>query len=95
MSRQTGATTEQMRSAAAGAYYVWCNSALDYPKDLARKLKREDLRIVSPWWLETGYQGLELKGLVVDHACRLTEQQEAGLRHAIARVRRANDADHR
>ena len=41
--RQTGRTTQQMLDAPVGAVFVWCNSALTYPKILAHGLQRDDL----------------------------------------------------
>jgi len=69
--RGTGRTTEQMRNAPPDSIYVWCNHHLDYPKLLARRLDRYDLRIMSPSAaLERG--GERLLGLhryiVLDHA---------------------------
>ena len=45
--RQTGRTTQQMKAAEQNALYVWPNSNLYYPKELARHIGRPDLRIVS------------------------------------------------
>ena len=87
MSRASGRTTKQMEEAPHGAHFLWCNEFIEYPRSLAKKIGRDDLRIVSPSWLETGWRGIELSGLVVDHTCRLTEQQEIGLSHAVTRIR--------
>jgi hypothetical protein len=54
---------------------------------LAQKLGRADLRIESPTWLEESWLGLELTGVVVDHAARLTDRQRDGYQGALARVR--------
>ena len=45
--RQTGRTTEQMKTAPKGAIYVWCNNRLHYPHALAHHLGRSDLIIIS------------------------------------------------
>ena len=88
MARQTGATTKQMEAAPNGAVFVWCNGQTDYAIHLARKIGREDLQIVSPTWLEWGrWKGLELTGLVIDHAARLTDMQWDNYQGALTRVR--------
>lgn len=88
MARQTGATTKQMETAPKGAVFVWCNSHTDYAIHLARKIGREDLQIVSPAWLEWGrWRGLELTGLVIDHAAQLTDMQWDNYQAALTRVR--------
>ena len=67
--RGTGHTTEQMRAAAQGAYFVWCNGAIGYPINLSRALGRNDLRIVSLNWLCAGFwRGLNPDQFVLDHA---------------------------
>ena len=66
MTRQTGATTKQMQSSPKGAIYLWCNDSIQYPKELAARLDRSDLRIVKRSWLETSH-GIH-GDLVVDHA---------------------------
>jgi len=86
--RQAGRTSEQMRSAPRGATYVWVNDELTYPRDLARFLRRTDLRIVSPLALTDGrLLGLHVDQLVVDHAAKLNLRPEeaAALRHLTAR----------
>lgn len=65
-------TTDAIRSAPHGAVYVWCNDCLDYPKSVAARLGRADLRILPVSVLGEG--GIRLSGLarpvVVDHAVR-------------------------
>lgn len=88
MPRGEGTTTAQMTNSPKGAVFVWVNSHLDYPRQLARKLKREDLKIVSPGWLDgMQWAGLELTGLVLDHACDLTSEQWRSWQQALARVK--------
>jgi len=71
--RQTGVTTRQITNAPVGAVYVWVNAHLGYPKDLARALKRTDLRIVSPCWLNRPVFGGYF--VILDHAVELTSEQ--------------------
>jgi len=79
-----GETSRQMAAAPRGAVYVWCNHHLDYPVDLAMQLGRGDLRVVPPSWLEEGrWRGLELTGLVVDHA---VVDHAAGLSDSLLRA---------
>jgi len=82
--RGTGRTTEQMKNAATGAFYVWCNRDLNYPKRLAQRLGRSDLRVVFPGWLRVGWRGLALYpgDVVLDHAIQprqLDEEQQRGI----------------
>ena len=90
--RQSGRTTRAMQELPRDAVFVWVNQHLDYPKQLARKLGREDLRIVSPQWLEDRrWIGLDLSALELDHAAReiMTEDQWRAYQDALTRVRPA------
>ena len=87
MERGDGTTTRQMEETPKGAVFVWCNGHTDYPRFLARKIAREDLQIKAPTWLENQWRGLELTGVVVDHAARLTDRQWDGFQGALTRVR--------
>lgn len=80
--RRTGRTSKQMLEAPKGAYFVWQTKAFDYPRALARHLKREDLTIVNAQFF--GYR--EGRGkrrlkvpIVVDHACILSVSQAAAI----------------
>ena len=86
MDRGTGATTQQMKEAPKGAVFVWCNWRTDYAIHLAQKLGRNDLQIESPTWLENGWRGVKLAGVVVDHAARLTPSQRDGYQAALTRM---------
>lgn len=67
--RGTGHTTRQMKNASHGAIFVWCNRNLNYPRDLARQLLREDLMVVSPDWVnQSRWRGLKITEMVLDHA---------------------------
>lgn len=71
--RGTGRTTEQMQSAPLNAVFVWCNGDLAYPKMIADKIDRRDLKIVSPMWLrDNRWRGLRCGGIIVDHAENLS-----------------------
>ena len=87
MARGEGTTTQQMEGAPKGAIFVWCNGHTDYAVRLARKIGREDLQIKSPTWLDDGWRGVTLTGIVVDHAARLTDRQRDLLQEALTRVR--------
>ena len=95
MDRGTGATTQQMQDAPKGAVFVWCNNRLEYPRALARKIGRDDLSIVSPYWLERGWAGQKFTDLVVDHACSLSAGEQNGLKYAITRLRSNNQGNRR
>ena len=86
MDRQTGLTTQQMRDAPKRAVFVWHNNRLEYPQALARKIGRDDLNIVSPYWLSSECIGKKFTGVVIDHAAILSVSQQNGLRYARARV---------
>ncbi|WP_167313395.1 hypothetical protein [Ralstonia insidiosa] len=86
MDRGTGRTTAQMEKAPTAAVFIWCNDRLDYPKRLARSIKRRDLQIVGPGWLENGWIGRRFTGIVVDHAAHLSPQKIGLLTQAISRV---------
>jgi general stress protein YciG len=86
--RGHGTTTSQMRSAPVGAVFVWLHDNLAYPRDIAKKLSREDLLIVSPSWLTEGkWRGLELTGVILDHAVAVTDSIHNALQRARAQVR--------
>lgn len=93
--RQSGRTTRAMQELPKGAVFVWVNQHLDYPKQLARKLGRDDLQIVSPQWLvDRRWTGLDLTGLNLDHAARevMTDEQCRAYQEAMTRVRSAQRA---
>jgi hypothetical protein len=76
--RGSGRTTRQMQQAPHGAVFIWCVArSVNYARDLARSLKREDLRIMTPAALDP--PGHRLMGIrvtiVLDHACSLTDRQ--------------------
>lgn len=64
--RGSGRTTRAMQNAPMNAVYVWCNDKLSYPRDLARKVGRDDLRIVGPDDIERRAPGAT--AILVDHA---------------------------
>jgi len=70
----TGRTTQAMKDAPVDAVYVCSGShAFSDAQDLRTFIKRPDLRIVSPSWLDT-YRGVQ-RAVIVDHACQLTPRQ--------------------
>lgn len=71
--RQTGRTSEQLATAPPGALFIWCNGHLDYPRALALKLGRDDLRVLSPETPMSALRGVA-RWVVVDHAARLKPQ---------------------
>lgn len=87
MERLSGSTTRQMEDAPQNAIFIWCNSDTYYPKRLAEKLGRKDLRIKSPDWLDYGWRGLYLSGVILDHAVNLTRSQWQGYWAAKSRVK--------
>ena len=76
MERGSGATTKQMQEAPQGAVFIWVNGHFDYPRALANRLNRDDLKIVSPSWLETGQcRGIRCVAVILDHAATPTNLQ--------------------
>ncbi len=68
MQRGSGQTSEQMKSAPRDAVFVWCNESLRYPKQLARHLGREDLKIARPVYDEVFMIAAGTKrDVVIDH----------------------------
>lgn len=81
--RGTGRTTRQMKHAKPSAIFIWCNGNLQYPKELAKKLGREDLRIFRLSALDSDQlRGLDYPQIIIDHAGELTDRQREGLLRA-------------
>lgn len=82
--RGNGFTTAQMKRAPQGALYIWpVHGSISYAKDLARRLGREDLEIVSPSVLDQRgerLRGRRLSGIVLDHACEPSPEEYEILR---------------
>jgi len=79
--RRAGKTTKQMLSAPHGSVFVWCNSNILYAKNLAKRLGRDDLIVVSPSRLERSneHRGRRYSAVCVDHATELTLEQAENL----------------
>lgn len=86
--RGSGRTTQAILAAPKGAVYVWVNNRLEYPKALAHKLGRDDLKIVSPEWIEDRrWVGMEFPAMDIDHDTTFTERQWERYWEAKTRVR--------
>lgn len=86
--RGSGRTTADMQAAPRGSVYIWVNNHPEYPRDLARKLGREDLVIVGPDWLtDLRWVGREFPAVIKDHATAFTLKQWAAYSQAQSRVR--------
>ncbi len=86
--RGTGRTTRQMANAPKGAVYIWPNHQLAYPALLASTIGRKDLQIVSPEWItEDRWRGVEVSGVVLDHATRLNTDEWTAYGEARTRIR--------
>jgi hypothetical protein len=84
----SGLTTRAMQCAKRGAVYVWLNDRLEYPRELARRLGREDLVIVGPSWLtDRRWLGLTFPEITQDHATTFTDAQWKAYWGARTRVR--------
>lgn len=74
--RGQGTTTRQLQQIEQNGLFVWCNSHLKYPRDLARRLGREDINIVSPNMLSMNeFRGKKYSEVIVDHAAQLNTEQ--------------------
>lgn len=93
--RGTGRTTEQMRAAPIGAFFVWVNDRLEYPKDLSRSIGRTDLQIIRPSKLERheSFAGVRAPAVILDHACQLTDRQWDGWQRACELLRNYEMSD--
>lgn len=92
--RGSGKTTRAMLKAPKGSVFVWVNHHLDYPKLLARHLGRDDLKIVSPEWIEDQrWAGMNLSGLKLDPDTRFTDKQWERWHQAQLRVRPDSQSD--
>jgi hypothetical protein len=81
-------TTKQMKEAKKDAVFVWLNHNLDYPRHLARSLNREDLKIVSPSWLEDRrFVGLNITDIILDHAFIPDLKTFKMFKEALSRIR--------
>ena len=86
--RGTGRTSNQIRCAPHGAVFICMPSMVPYVHRLAELLKRRDLVIHTPEWLTMErWLGLELTGLVVDHAVTMTADGWESYQNAKTRVR--------
>lgn len=85
--RGGGRTSRQMMAATYGAIFVWCNEHTQYAKALAKSLGRDDIRIVSPGWLESIIWRGHIVEIVVDHAAQLTPLQSDHFERAQSRYR--------
>ena len=73
---KTKITTSQMEKAPEGAFYIWLNSDLIYPKTLAHTLNRCDLKIRPISWLTIDHiMAYNRNMLIIDHACKLSKRQ--------------------
>lgn len=76
--RRTGRTHIQIEHLPKDGIFIWCNDHLAYPRDLARKIGRADVKIygrsilLEPWRL----YGLHLSGASADHACHQLSAEE-------------------
>jgi len=86
--RGSGRTTKQMQEAPQNSVFVWVHHDLHYPKKLAEKIGRNDLKIVSPNWLLNSWKGAQLSGLVIDHFAHtsFTSEMRELAKQALSRV---------
>jgi hypothetical protein len=77
---KTGQTTKQLRDAPPWSIFIWCNSTtVDYPRTLARRMGRDDLRVEPLSVLDEPHRlsGHSVPALILDHAAHLNDRQRA------------------
>ena len=80
--RQTGRTTQQINDAPLGAVFVWCNSSVSYPQEIAKTLGRNDLVVRPLHWLRpANVMGRNFTGVIVDHAAQPDSEGYAALHY--------------
>ena len=90
--RGSGRTSQQMLDAPPRAVFVCCKGMSGYAQCLANHLRRNDLRIVGPSWLEDeGWRGGDFSAVVLDHALQMTAGQRRGLSGLLRMVRQRGD----
>jgi hypothetical protein len=83
-----------MEGAAKNALFVWCNGGLQYPKELARRLGREDLEIVSPDYITSDrWRGREFSDVVFDHAVSFHPKARYHIQEIRTRIRPVPNGD--
>lgn len=85
--RGTGRTLAQLEAMPLHSIFVWCTSEISYPRSLADRLERQDIRIAPASVFEDGAErlrGLQRGQVVVDHAFLgiATDSQREGYRLA-------------
>lgn len=87
--RRIGWTTAQIAGAPQGAFFVWPVLATsDYPKLIAEKLGRTDLRIIAPYFLPNLVGRDDIPAVVVDHAVQLKPEEREALHWINERIGR-------
>lgn len=77
MDRGTGQTTKQIKEAPLQALYIWpVTNSLSYVKRLAESLNRKDLQIISLDRLTPNLRGINITGIIIDHACILNKNHD-------------------
>lgn len=81
-----------MQRAERGAHFVWVNDQLHYPRELAEKIGRDDLKIVSPdFFSKDRWRGIQFTEIVIDHAAYLNDEQHRNYHYAVtAMIRRVD-----
>jgi hypothetical protein len=83
---QVETTRKQMENAAPGALFVWCNNQIYYPKDLAKRIGRGDLRIIGPAGLDGPPLTFGFPEIIVDHAALLSRRQHEAVEELRAKA---------
>ncbi len=69
MKRGTGETTRQLKALPLNGIFIWVHGNTYYPKQLCKFIGREDIRVVSPFWIMgDSWRGERFSGFALDHA---------------------------
>jgi len=64
----------KMRDAPKDAVYIWVNQYTELPRRIANDLGRNDLHIEAPYWLQHGWIGKKVSGIILDDSLNLTPE---------------------
>lgn len=86
--RRTGRTLRQLQAMPQHGLYIWCSPDLSYPQALALHLHRSDIQIHSTVALTSQLLlGKTYSAIIIDHACKLTPEQQLGYQRLLPLIR--------
>jgi hypothetical protein len=89
--RGTGVTHSQLENCPKGSIFIWCTNDTWYPKRLAAKIDRGDIRVERASILDGNdwqkYLGMELPAVITDHALQMNSERFRNLKNLESRIR--------